>query len=82
MNKNKIAIIGLGYVGLPLAVEFAKKYLVVGFDINTSRIDELNNFSDLTKEVESSDLRSLIIKDINNIWSDLPLTNSWEDVFD
>lgn len=65
MNKNKIAIIGLGYVGLPLAVEFAKKYLVVGFDINTSRIDELNNFSDLTKEVESSDLRSLIIKDIN-----------------
>ena len=35
----KITIIGLGYVGLPLAVEFAKKYTVVGFDINQSRID-------------------------------------------
>ena len=38
----KIAIIGLGYVGLPLAVEFAKKYQVIGFDINQSRISELN----------------------------------------
>ena len=38
MNNKKIAIIGLGYVGLPLAVEFAKKYKVVGFDINISRV--------------------------------------------
>ena len=36
--KNKIAIIGLGYVGLPLAVEFAKQYEVVGFDINSKRV--------------------------------------------
>ena len=44
MNKlenPKIAVIGLGYVGLPLAVEFAKKYPTVGFDINTSRVKEL-----------------------------------------
>ena len=39
--QPKIAVIGLGYVGLPLAVEFAKKYKVVGFDINQSRINEL-----------------------------------------
>ena len=41
-KKYSIAIIGLGYVGLPLAVEFAKKYKVIGFDINTSRVDKLN----------------------------------------
>ena len=63
--KNKIAIIGLGYVGLPLAVEFAKKYLVIGFDINSVRVAELNNYLDLTKEVEESDLKSLVVNDIN-----------------
>ena len=41
LSKKKIAIIGLGYVGLPLAVEFAKKYQVIGFDISQSRIKEL-----------------------------------------
>ncbi|WP_419836933.1 hypothetical protein, partial [Streptomyces brasiliscabiei] len=41
INQKKIAIIGLGYVGLPLATEFAKKYAVVGFDINRWRVDEL-----------------------------------------
>ena len=63
--KNKIAIIGLGYVGLPLAVEFAKKYLVIGFDINSVRVSELNNYVDLTKEVEEADLKTLIVKDKN-----------------
>ena len=43
MNNPKIAIIGLGYVGLPLAAAFASKYEVVGFDINTKRIAELNS---------------------------------------
>ena len=42
-SKLSIAIIGLGYVGLPLAHAFASKYQVVGFDIHQSRIDELNN---------------------------------------
>jgi len=41
MKNSKIAIIGLGYVGLPLAVAFAKKYNVVGFDINVKRIEKL-----------------------------------------
>ncbi len=49
--KNKIAVIGLGYVGLPLAVEFAKKYEVVGFDIYQKRIDELENADDRTQEL-------------------------------
>ena len=55
----KIAIIGLGYVGLPLAVEFGKKYSVLGFDINQTRIDELNNGYDRTQEMTSEELKSL-----------------------
>jgi UDP-N-acetyl-D-galactosamine dehydrogenase len=50
MKNKKIAIIGLGYVGLPLAIEFGKKYNVLGFDINTSRVDELKLGSDRTKK--------------------------------
>ena len=46
----KIAIIGLGYVGLPLAVEFGKKYSVLGFDINQTRINELTSGYDRTQE--------------------------------
>ena len=49
---NKIAILGLGYVGLPLAVAFAERYSVIGFDIDQSRIKELNNGHDHTLEVE------------------------------
>jgi UDP-N-acetyl-D-galactosamine dehydrogenase len=48
----KIAIIGLGYVGLPLAIEFGKKYKVIGFDINQSRIEELNRLTDRTNEAD------------------------------
>ena len=48
MKNPKIAIIGLGYVGLPLAVEFAKKYQVVGFDINKERVEELKSNQDHT----------------------------------
>lgn len=60
MNKDKIAIIGLGYVGLPLARLFATKYDVVGFDINQNRIDELTNGNDTTLEVESDVLKSVL----------------------
>ncbi len=42
-NKLKLAIIGLGYVGLPLALAFSKKREVIGFDINNNRIEELND---------------------------------------
>ncbi len=59
-----IGIIGLGYVGLPLAVAFAEKYKVIGFDINSQRIDELKTGHDSTLEVESRLLISVL--DINN----------------
>ena len=52
----RLAVIGLGYVGLPLAVEFGKNRLVVGFDINQARIDELKSAQDLTLEVSSEEL--------------------------
>lgn len=54
---NKIAIIGLGYVGLPLAVEFGKHRQVLGFDINQSRIAELTDYRDSTLEVSSDQLK-------------------------
>lgn len=63
MSENRIAIIGLGYVGLPLAVAFAEKYKVFGFDINQSRIDELNNGHDRTLEVEDDLLSSVLVKE-------------------
>ena len=55
MNTNSkpiIGIIGLGYVGLPLAVAFAEKYKVIGFDINIQRVDELQKGHDHTLEVD------------------------------
>jgi UDP-N-acetyl-D-galactosamine dehydrogenase len=60
MSSKKIAIIGLGYVGLPLAVEFSKKRKVIGFDINQSRINDLNNGIDSTLETTSEELKDAI----------------------
>lgn len=62
--EKKIAVIGLGYVGLPLAVEFAKKYPTIGFDINTSRVNELMTGHDHTLEVEDADLQKVIVPDL------------------
>ncbi|MGL4221059.1 MAG: Vi polysaccharide biosynthesis UDP-N-acetylglucosamine C-6 dehydrogenase TviB [Shewanella sp.] len=56
MQNTQIAIIGLGYVGLPLAVEFGKKYPVLGFDINAARLAELSKGHDSTLEVDDRDL--------------------------
>ena len=56
LEQLKIAIMGLGYVGLPLAVEFGKKVQTTGFDINLQRIQELNNFQDHTLEVSAEEL--------------------------
>lgn len=56
MKVSKIAVIGLGYVGLPLAVEFGKKQKVIGFDINRKRVDELKKGHDFTLEVSETDL--------------------------
>ncbi|WP_445713927.1 nucleotide sugar dehydrogenase [Flavobacterium sp.] len=63
---NKIAIIGLGYVGLPLARLFATKYPVVGFDINQNRIQELRSGTDSTLEVSDEILQAVLVEDLNN----------------
>ncbi len=65
MSNKKIAIIGLGYVGLPLAVEFGKHYMTIGFDINEARIKELNSGTDSTLEVEDDHLKSVIVDNAN-----------------
>ena len=57
-KSKKLAVIGLGYVGLPLAVEFGKKYNTFGFDINKSRIEELTAGNDSTLEVTSEEISS------------------------
>ncbi|ROI02639.1 MULTISPECIES: nucleotide sugar dehydrogenase [unclassified Chryseobacterium] len=62
-SQNRIGIIGLGYVGLPLARLFATKYSVVGFDINQNRIAELNNGKDSTLEVEDDILQPVLVKE-------------------
>ena len=58
LEEARIAIIGLGYVGLPLAVEFGKKYDTVGFDIRAARVEELRAGKDSTLEVDAGELRS------------------------
>jgi len=60
LSSGRIAVIGLGYVGLPLAIEFAKKFDVLGFDTNASRIVDLQNGTDKTKEADLSDLAAVI----------------------
>ena len=73
MNNPKIALIGLGYVGLPLAASFAHKYQVVGFDINTKRVDELNSGLDSTNELSTEQLKEVIGATLN-------LTTSLDDI--
>jgi UDP-N-acetyl-D-glucosamine/UDP-N-acetyl-D-galactosamine dehydrogenase len=64
MKSYKISMIGLGYVGLPLAVEFAKHYPVIGFDINQHRIDSINNGHDDTLEVDDDNLQSVLTSSV------------------
>lgn len=64
MKNINIAIIGLGYVGLPLAVAFSKKFNVIGVDINIDRVNELNKGKDLTGEVLAVDLKKVIGKSL------------------
>ena len=59
MEERKIAIVGLGYVGLPLAAEFAKSTNVLAFDIDDQRIKELNNLYDRTNEVPIKQLKNI-----------------------
>ena len=65
MSKIKIGIIGLGYVGLPLARLFATKYAVVGFDINLNRVADLKKGTDFTQEVDDSLLKEVLTYDSN-----------------
>jgi UDP-N-acetyl-D-galactosamine dehydrogenase len=57
-EKTIIAVVGLGYVGLPLAVEFGKRYPTIGFDLSIAKIDAYRNFNDPTGEVSSAELRA------------------------
>ena len=69
--RKKIAIIGLGYVGVPLAVEFGKKYQTIGYDININRINELSRGIDSTGELTKRNIQSSI---------KLSLTSKLEDI--
>ena len=81
MKKEKIAIIGLGYVGLPLARLFATKFPVVGFDINSVRISELMSGSDATLEVDNETLKSVLVEDVSKS-NGLYCTNQLEKIKD
>ena len=79
MKDKKIAIIGLGYVGLPLAVAFAEKYKVIGFDINSHRVSELNSGNDETLEIHDDLLNKVL--DVENVASiGLHLTTNSESI--
>ena len=82
MNK-KIAVIGLGYVGLPLAVEFSKKYITIGYDINKERVSNLLKFIDDTNEIDKNEIKNVLnhnIADIGSKREGLFLTNNICDI--
>ena len=74
-KNNKIAIIGLGYVGLPLAVEFGKDRPTIGFDTNNERIKELKSGKDLTLEVDTKDILDSHLLEFTSNLNDLLSTN-------
>ena len=71
LNKKKIAIVGLGYVGLPLALAFSKKFKVLGFDINKRRVESLNNGLDFNKEFSYQSLKKNKNLKFSNLKDDL-----------
>ncbi|MDF4222872.1 nucleotide sugar dehydrogenase [Maribacter huludaoensis] len=78
----KIGIIGLGYVGLPLAALFAKKYRVVGYDISQKRVDEIRSGKDTTLELSDLDLEEVLTTDLNQKEKGLICTTSINDLAD
>src|SRR5436190_2370166 len=66
-KKKTLAVIGLGYVGLPIALEFAKKIKVIGFDINAQRVEMMRNHIDPSKELEASDFEGCDIEFTNDL---------------
>ena len=75
MYQNKICIIGLGYVGLPLAVEFSKKFSVTGYDIDKKKITDLKNGIDITKELDRKGISNLKRIYLTNNSKDLKKSN-------
>ncbi len=75
LENIKLAVVGLGYVGLPLAVEFGKKRSVLGFDINQKRVDELKSGQDHTLEVEPAELMQASMLKFSTAISDLAECN-------
>ncbi|MEY3738487.1 MAG: hypothetical protein RL544_1265 [Bacteroidota bacterium] len=80
LENSKIAIIGLGYVGLPLAIEFSKKYKVLGFDINYDRIVELSSGKDRTNEADLDSLKLAMNLAIESEKSGLQFSSKVEDL--
>ncbi|TVZ13856.1 nucleotide sugar dehydrogenase [Maribacter sp. MAR_2009_72] len=78
----KIGIIGLGYVGLPLAALFATKYKVVGFDINQKRVDEINAGKDNTLELSDLDLQKVLVENLDAKEKGLVCSSSIEELAD
>lgn len=81
-KQSVIAIIGLGYVGLPLAVAFSEKYLVIGFDIDQQRIAELKSFQDKTHEVDKENLEKVLVTEKSLNDKGLFVTYSFTDLED
>ena len=80
ISKIQIAIIGLGYVGLPLAIEFGKKYKVLGFDINKERIEELSKGQDRTREANLVEMSYVTNLSQNNDELGLTFSSNFDDL--
>ena len=65
-SQEKIGVVGLGYVGLPLAVEFAQNEHVIGFDVNSERVQQLSAGQDITREAEAEKLQQADIEYTDN----------------
>ena len=83
LENLKICIVGLGYVGLPLAAAFAKKFNVIGFDIDSSRIQDLTGGIDITGELSDHELKNVdnlsFTSNINNVITPLFFI-LWQDI--
>ena len=71
MKNKKLAVIGLGYVGLPLAVEFGKKFEVIGFDVNKNRVDQIKKNEDTNLEISKKDFSESVHLNCSNIIDDI-----------
>lgn len=80
LENSKLAVIGLGYVGLPLAIEFAKHFHTVGFDISENRIRDLKNAVDFTKETTSEEISAVLRTDLNTNEKGLFVTGNLDEI--